>query len=347
MGVTEVAGCLADAYGLQPVEVTQILSGTATVNYVVTDRSGERWFAKVYRDRGVLRQERAAVELAEFARAGGVPVPAVHRTREGDLVADNGPLPMSLWQYVADAETAEGGLTGGRWPAVGTVLGRLHRRLAEHPAARPTVRPASEVVDVARCRFRFDWLIAEYGRRDALDPFEAWALEAAKQRRPLLDRVAGMLAPLPELTTQIVHGDLASPNLLLRGDEVAAVIDFGRLTSRYVGWEIARIGCDPRTILLGDQWITGLPELLAAYREEHPAARLDDLLSTVAVGCASMLASTYPLGEPLTDPSAVDESLRVYGRARHEAALVLLARLEEASEVVRDRLASGCQSRMS
>ncbi|MEV5961837.1 hypothetical protein AB0L70_08735 [Kribbella sp. NPDC051952] len=96
---------------------------------------------------------------------------------------------MSLWEYVDDAETAEGGLTGARWEAAGAVLGRLHRRLAEHPTASP------------------------------------------------------------------------SPNLLLRGDQIAAV------------------------------------------------------------------ASTYPLTEPLDDPSAVDESLQIYARARHEAALILLDHL--------------------
>jgi homoserine kinase type II len=154
----------------------------------------------------------------------------------------------------------------------------------------------------------------------------------------LLDRADVILAGLPELTEQIVHGDLASPNLMLRGDKVAAVIDFQPPTPRYVSWEIARIGCDPRTILLGDQWLTGLPELLASYRDEHPAARLDDLISVTAVGCAYTLASTYPLAEPLDNPSAVTPSLQAYGRARHEAALVLLEHLDEIQQVLRDQL---------
>jgi hypothetical protein len=336
--VTAVAGTLVLAYGLHPAEVTRIPAGTATINYLVTDHSGGQWFAKVYRDRTVLQRERDAVELAEFARAGHVPVPGVRRTREGKLVEDTGPLPMSLWQYIADAETAESGLTGGRWQAVGAVLGRLHRCLADHPVAAPTVRPAAGVRDLVVSRANFDRLITEYSRRRTLGPFEEWALDAAKQRRALLDRAAAILARLPELTEQIVHGDLASPNLMLRGDKVAAVIDFQPPTTRYVSWEIARIGCDPRTILLGDQWVTGVPELLAAYRDEHPAARVDDLISVAAVGCAYTLTSTYPLAEPLDNPSAVNHSLQAYGRARHEAALVLLDQLDEIQQVLRDQL---------
>jgi hypothetical protein len=64
--------------------------------------------------------------------------------------------------------------------------------------------------DLQRSHARLDRLIAEYSRHSIPDPFEAWALDAAKQRQALLDRVATILAHLPELTEQIVHSDLAS-----------------------------------------------------------------------------------------------------------------------------------------
>ena len=334
--VAGLAETLDAAYGLQAAEIVRIRAGTATINYRVTDQARSEWFAKVYRDRAGLRREYDAVELAEFARAGRVPVPRVQRTRNGRLVADAAPLALSLWQYVDNAETAESGLTGDRWQAVGAVLGRLHRHLAGHPSAAPTTRAATGSRDIDRARARFDRLIDEYSRRIALDEFEAWVLDASRHRRALLDRAAVILSDLPDLTVQIVHGDLASPNLLLRADQVAAVIDFQPPTPRYVSWEIARIGCDPRTVLLGDEWISGLPELLAAYQDEHPAARVDDLISTVAIGCAYTLTSTYPLSEPLDNPSAVDPALRAYARARHEAALVLMDRLNEVQPLLHD-----------
>ncbi len=163
-------------------------------------------------------------------------------------------------------------------------------------------------------------------------------MDAVEQRLALLDRVAAFLADLPELTVQVVHGDLASPNLLLRGDEVAAVIDFQPPSPHYVAWEIARIACDPRTVLLGDQWITGLPDLIDAYRFEHPTARPEDLAALVSVGCAYTLASSYPLAEPLKTSGPIEESLQEYGRARHQAALVMLDRLDDLRELLLDRL---------
>ncbi|TDW23742.1 phosphotransferase enzyme family protein [Kribbella kalugense] len=324
----KIADALARSYGVLAVELIEIEAGTATTNFQVVDETGRRWFAKVYR--GELRRERAAIELAEFARQDGVPVPQVRRTRDGRLIDERAPL--SLWEFV-DGETAEGWISGARWPAVGTVLGRLHRRLSEHPTAVPTLRPAVEVRDIGRAMRDFDELIARFRARGSLSPFEEWACDAAEVRRALLDRAGAILADLPELTVQVVHGDLASPNLMMRGDDVAAVIDFQPPRPRFTAWEIARIGCDPRTVILGDEWIAGLAELLAAYRDEHPSVRVDDLVSTVAVGCAYTLGSTFPLAEPVVTPS-----LELYARARHDTALLTLDRLTEAQDALCDRL---------
>ncbi|MFD3399607.1 phosphotransferase enzyme family protein [Kribbella sp. NPDC058693] len=310
--------------------MTEILAGTATRNYRVVDEGGRRWFAKVYR--GEVGRERAAIGLAEFARRGGVPVPEVRRTLDGRVIDEL--VPMSLWEFV-DGETAEGGLVEARWAAVGSVLGRLHRRLAEHPAAAPRVCAGLGVRDVVRSRRQFDRVVDDYASRAARSPFESWALEAAKERRALLGRAQAVLNELPDLTVQVVHGDLAAPNLMMCGDDVAAVIDFQPPGPRFMAWEIARIGCDPRTLVLGDGWLDGLGELLAAYREEHPAARPDDLVSTVAVGCAYTLGSTFPLAEP---QEAVTPSLELYARARHETALMMLERLDEVQETLRESL---------
>jgi homoserine kinase type II len=327
----DFAQALRELYGVRVGGLHRIHAGTNTINYRVVDENGQRWFAKLYR--GDLGRERTAIDLTEFARRGGIPVPEVRRTVTGDLIAEA--VPMSLWEYV-DGETAEGGLTGQRWPAVGAVVGRLHRRLAEHPAAAPTLRPAVGARDLTRAAHGFDRLIASFQARASLSPFEEWACEAARERRGLLGQAAVILAGLPELTVQVLHGDLASPNLMLRDDAVAAVIDFHPSGPGFTAWEIARIGCDPRTVVLGDQWIDGLCELLLAYRDEHPAARLADLLSTVAVGCAHTLGSTYPLAEP----APVPPSLQRYARARHQAALIMLDRLPDVQETLRERLKS-------
>jgi Ser/Thr protein kinase RdoA (MazF antagonist) len=175
--VEKIADALKTSYGVQAVEVTEIQAGTATINFRVVDDTGRRWFAKVYR--GELERERAAIDLTEFAKQGGVPVPGVRRTLDGRAIDER--APMSLWEFV-DGETAEGGISGARWSAVGAVLGRLHRRLSEHPAAAPALRAAVGVRDVGRASESFDRIIEGYGNCSELSRFELWAWEAAKER---------------------------------------------------------------------------------------------------------------------------------------------------------------------
>lgn len=319
---------LKRAYDIEPTRLVRIDAGTATDNYAAWDGGVPRWFVKVYRDDEGLIGERHAIELADFARAGGVPVPDLYRATNGELLGRAEGIVMSVWAFVVDAVTAEVGLTGKRWASVGAVLGRLHRRLARHPAANTSRQPATGLRDIDASKLRFEWLIDQYRARSSLDDFERWALGAAQERCALLPRVGAILAGLPDLTTQILHGDLASPNLLLRGDEVAAVIDFQPPAPGYVSWEIARIACDPRTVVLGDEWPAGLADLLGSYHDQNPSMPIDDLAAVLAVGCAYTISSSYPLAEPIENPARMNPSLRRYAELRHEAAVRMLAELD-------------------
>ncbi|MEU8308935.1 aminoglycoside phosphotransferase family protein [Actinomadura sp. NPDC048955] len=338
--LTAIADTLVLAYGLHPAEIARIPEGTATDNYAIVDQTGRRYFVKVYRDRDHLDLERASVELSEFAADGGVATARATRTREHELIETHSRLPMSVWSYVPHTETAEGTLTGARWAAAGAAMGRLHSRLAAHPAAAPTLKPGVSVCEVAAARDRFEKLILAYQHRPSLGDFETWALQAARERQAVLGDVERILASLPQLTVQIMHGDLAGPNVLLNNDDVAAIVDFGPPTPGYLAWEIVRLGCDPASVLSNgmESWLKGYTELALAYRDANPKAPADDLLSSLRVGCAAKLCATFPLSAPVDRPHIVDAALESYARARHEAALMLLDRLPVLEEALRDAL---------
>lgn len=338
--IKAVADTLVLAYGLHPADITRIPEGTATDNYAVVDQDGRRHFAKVYRTREHLDLERASVELSEYCADGGVATARATRTREHELIATHGRLPMSLWSYVPHTATAEGGLRGARWAAVGTEMGRLHSRLASHPAAAPTLEAGSAVCDVAASRDRFEHLIHAYRLMPRLREFETWALQAARERQAILGDVERALALLPQLTFQVLHGDMAGPNVLFKDNEVAAIVDFRPPAPGYLAWEIARLGCDPKSVLdnSAESWLTGYTDLTLAYRDANPKASVDDLVSSLRVGCAAMLCSAFPLSVPVERPHIVDAAMEAYGRVRHEAALMLLDRLPVMEEALRDAL---------
>ncbi|WP_208886651.1 phosphotransferase enzyme family protein [Streptomyces sp. PBH53] len=316
-------------------------AGTATRNYVAEDRVCRRWFVKAHLPGTDLEQERQALAQGEAARAAGVPVPAVRRTVTGEVIASAGGLSASVTEYVADAETAEGGLSGGRWDVLGEAVGRLHRVLARHPVGPPRTVAACEVCDVARAGRRLEELLARWA---AVPPapggFAAWCARAAVRSLADLPEVAARLEKLPDtLTARVVHGDLASPDVLLRGEAVAAVIGFRHPGLRSAAWELGRIVLDPRTVLAcPNEWIPVLARAVGAYRAANPQLSAEDLIAVPRVAAGYLACSVCPLSEPLNAPAAATPALEAYGRARHEAAGVLWERLEEAEEVLGDVL---------
>ncbi|MEE1805030.1 phosphotransferase enzyme family protein [Streptomyces sp. BE133] len=339
-GIGAVAGLVPLTYAIVPCEVRQGPAGTDTRNYVVRDTEDRRWFVKVYRPGTDVTAEQRALEASEFAGRAGVPVARVQRTLSGGLVASRGGLSLSVSVYVEEAQTAEGGLRGERWPVVGEVVGRLHRGLARHPAGSPRLVPAAQVVDVSVARRRLHELIARYEARPPRTGFAQWALEAAHERLAALPGLAAMLEALPQqMTAQVVHGDLSTPNLLLRQGRVAAVIDFRPPGLRSPVWELGRLASDPRTVLGDPSWPDGLARAVSAYRAANPTLSDADLRAVVRVAAGYLGCSVYPLAEPLDDPAAVSPSLEAYAYARHQTVAVLREHLEEAEEVLRDVLA--------
>jgi homoserine kinase type II len=337
----DVAAALTAHYGFTPASISEGPSGTATRNYLAEDHDGRRWFVKTYPDGTDLAAEEQALALGEYARRAGVPVPAVRPTApDGHLIAAADGLSLSVSAWIEDAETAEGGLFGNRWTAVGSTVGLLHHALGHHPASPPHPVPASQVCDVERAERRLRRLLARWATTVADSEFGEWAQQTAADRLAALPGVMALLKPWPPvLTAQVVHGDLASPNLLLHGPDVAAVIDFRPPVPRSAAWELGRILLDPRTVLAcPDRWIPGLASALTAYRSANPVLPTEELIAVPRVAAGYLACSVYPLSEPLDDPATVTPTLEAYGRARHEAMAVFREHLDEAEEMLCDVL---------
>ncbi|MFG2896148.1 phosphotransferase enzyme family protein [Streptomyces zaomyceticus] len=331
---------LAGEFGIVPASLAEGPSGTETSNYVAETAAGDRWFVKTYAAGTDLARAEDAARLSEYARLCGVPVararPVVDQER---LVASYKGTALSVTAYVAGADTADGRLTGRRWEAVGAAVGRLHRGLARHPLGPPALGARDRSFDPGRARRRLTDLVRRYEAEPPRSGFEQWASRTARERLAALPLVERLLEKAPSRTTsQLVHGDLSGPNVLLRGDRVAAVIDFRPPDRRDAMWELGRLALDPRTVLTHADWPQGLARLVAAYHELHPALPVGELVSVVRLAAAYLGCTVYPLNTVVDGLGPVTPSLEAYARNRALAAVELRERLDEAEELLRDRL---------
>jgi len=212
-----IAAILSDEYGLE---------GTASrlpgenENYLITTRQGARFVLKLATEGGggdVLDLERMAAEA--IATSGvGIAVSRIMPTRRGLLEAQcdppgDGALRARVFEFVPGIPWGEADpATPQRRAQVGRCVARIAYALAPvaHGASRRTHQWDLTAVTAQRDKIS---LVAPE-RRHLVD--QALALYVASAR-PYLDA----------LPHSVIHGDLNDENVLVSGDRVSGLLDFG------------------------------------------------------------------------------------------------------------------------
>jgi len=215
---TQITGILADQYGL--AGALSRLPGE-NENYLLTTERGMRYVIKLAPDEhtdDVLDLEQVAAET--IATSGtGIAVPAVIPTRRGSLETrferpDGVVFRARVLAYVPGVPWGTAGVpTPQRRARVGRCIARIAYTLGSmtHPSARRTHQ--WDLTAVASHRSSTA-LIGEPVRRRLVD--EALTLYVATA----LPRLAG-------LPRSVIHGDLNDENVLVEGDEISGLLDFG------------------------------------------------------------------------------------------------------------------------
>ncbi|BCY12162.1 phosphotransferase [Actinoplanes sp. L3-i22] len=180
---------------------------------------------------------RAAQDLLPRLAAAGFPVAAPRKTIEGDALLRINDFRYAVNDWILGTHPTGADLDLAACTALGDLVGRLHRTLAELCPPAPAHLPDSPAT-VA-------------GARAELERFARLAEEPAEitRRLALLDAVAGERPPDAEVgPCGWTHGDLNPLNLLVTGGRVTGLLDWDRLAVRPYGLEVVRTA----TILFSD-----------------------------------------------------------------------------------------------
>jgi len=326
----ELTAVLASVYGLPGIELERLLVGQATVNYRAQIGS-EELFVKHYQgSESDLGAEQAAVDQTQLAGLHQVPVAVVRPSIGGDTVVRQDGIAVSVWEWVPGA-VVEDGLNPAQQRAAGHALGRIHTAFANHPAGSgPSARlekwmnPDLDKLDATTGK-----LLGIAGERAEHDAFDEQALLTLAERRAVLPRIPELLAGLPTLTTQVLHGDYSAVNLLFKGDELTAVLDFLPPDPFLVAYELGRIAFDPRTVVLDEDWIASGVNLVGAYLETNPDLPAVDVTACARVALVQLLTSLYGVKQHYLKPGLIQADLDQFWLLRHAAAKRLLDHLDD------------------
>ncbi len=248
----------------------------------------------------------------------------------GELLASEGNRAFALSEYFPGTISG-GALSRSEMMQAGRMLGRLHACLRGRPALRDT---AGEwlALDVHRKRAAFERYLSILERREEHDAFDRRTAPLLQRRLELLPRAAALLASVPPLARQVVHGDYGTSNILFRDGVLVAVVDF-RPPDRFLpAFEIGRTALAPESLTAGSGWQDKALAFAEAYCRANPDIGRADVEFAPHVWAIQLVRSEYALRQHYLGPLKRQSDLDRFWFQRCEAAEMVFESLDELSE---------------
>jgi homoserine kinase type II len=195
-------------YGLDVEQVEALTLGSVNSNFRFVTRDGSRYFARVYEEQGQSGAE-FEVRLLTTLADRGVPVVPPLVNRSGARVREVAGKPFAVFPWIEGEWLCLERVTPRHCHALGAALARVH-----------VTSPA--LSGLPRGRFRPSDMHERLARVES---------EGARHLGADLERIRSLYARYlpqrdPALPNGICHGDLFRDNVLWRGTDLKALLDF-------------------------------------------------------------------------------------------------------------------------
>ncbi|HUY45679.1 MAG TPA: phosphotransferase [Streptosporangiaceae bacterium] len=218
--------------------------------------------------------------------------------------------------------------------AGGATLGRIHAAFAELPAS---TGPAPQVTkwrtaSAGELRAAISQLLTIIEQRIARGESDTFDTEAARtltERIGEIGLIPGLLAELPDLTAQILHGDYSPVNLLFDGERLSAVLDFRPPDPFLISYDLGRMAFYPNTVARDPGWMNAARTMITAYQDANPGVAAADIQSCARVAFLQLLGSLYGVKQHYLKPGLFQDDLDDFWLLRHRAAGILLSHLAD------------------
>ncbi len=327
-----VLSLLSEACGMDALSIARIPRGQGAVNYCVEANKG-RFFVKSYLPGADLAAENAAIALSDRARQAGIATARPVHFGTGRYIVQGAGCTISVWHWV-DGHTRTDGLSPRALHEIGFVLGRLHSALSGHvnssarAAATRRFLSTNEASVLAQIDIVEAAVQTKIGRIGSTD-FDDIAIRTLEERREQLHRLPDLLHSLPTLSSQVVHGDYTTLNLLFEGDHICAVLDFRPPEPFLISWELGRIAFNPDLVAAGDDWLLAARAVIEGYLNAGGEQTREDILPCGRVALIQLLKSLYGVKQHYLAPAPLQDDLDRFWVDRHVSVARMLAQLDD------------------
>ena len=324
-----LADALTRHYRCEVHSIARIAKGMGTTNWLVRTTEAD-YFLKQYPPSADIAGEAAALRLSQEVRDAGLPVPLVIPSAAGELLWSEGDLALALFEHFRDT-TSGTALSRPSTAQAGHTLGRLHACLRGQPARRDAAE-AWLALDARRKRAAFERYLRAIEKREEQDAFDLRTASLLRRRLELLPRAASLLASLPPLARQVLHGDYSLWNILFRGGKLIAVVDF-RPPDRFLpAFEIGRAALSPETVTADPGWHDKALAFVEAYCGANRDIGRSDVEFAPHVWAIQLVRSEYGVRQHYFGSVERQADLDRFWLQRCEAADMILDDLDPLSE---------------
>ncbi|MGW3651676.1 phosphotransferase [Streptomyces sp. NPDC000878] len=234
---------VADAFDLGEV--------TEAPRYLADGLMNRNWHIGTGRGRFAVKQiidvpletARRNLRALSALAADGVPVCKPLTSGNGDTVAEVDDRGYCVIEWVDGVHVRGTDLPLDQVADLGQRLGHIHQSLAaDAPAPVPAKPPLAEVTDARKATESADRYLTVIAAQGSLTAFDRDVVDALEQRKKLLGKYAGLRpdGDVPAGPYGWTHGDFQYRNIVRRGGEVIAVLDWDRLRVRPFAEEVVR-----------------------------------------------------------------------------------------------------------
>ena len=196
----------------EPVEFARLYGGFRNTTALITANNA-KYVLRIYSERANHHESdgvfiKAEWDFITFLEKRGLPVPRLHPSKSGGLIAKSDNYYAVLMAYI-DGKDGRFSLNNNKFENLGKLFARMHLSSTEY---------SKEKTLLLATKNPFEHL------KEKIKPED---VELAALFDPLYQEYTNSVAKIESIPAYLIHGDLIFSNILFDGDDIAGVLDFG------------------------------------------------------------------------------------------------------------------------